>query len=895
MQVGGGLGAINTQEKEGQDAGPSVEMFESPNLDRFVRRARRLLDEGRYEDGITVLQTVIDGKTIEAEPAEAVGPTGPTVGEGGVQTEEAPAEMPQPGKAQPAKPGLAVDQAAANSPTDPRQVVFSTDGRIYRPAARLCQEYLATMPPVGVELYQARYESLAQSLLDVAKGDDTRSFEQVTARYFPTLASGRALHALADLHMQCGRYRAAVQALRDLIGLYPRANLQRIGVSVLWCRFKIALCLRMSGDVNGAHEAIVALAQDHPDESLRVMGELTPVRDLPTSSWFASPIVASPIRVDAIESSWLEPSTEKLHPLWSYRFAGNDPYEAVHGKRGGNEIILFGGSDGAVSTSAPPANKYGVGTQMAFFGDGASRAVFLENFRLRVAEASTGILLREGDGEDVPAKALENRPRPRVPVYDRALMTPTEDEERCYVVLGHNRVTQSAEPLKRNTIVAYDKRSCARLWSTEQLADSGGELDEVTFLAAPTRFSEELLVPVLSKGVYALQCLDRRTGKPLWRTQIHSGGSRFYKAPGARAVVVDGMAYVLTNAGSLAAVDAFAGDLRWIRKYERNDPLRHKPAKRKSEGNANAFWRGNAFSELDLSGALPSDVFAHGGVIAFAACDSDMMMCVDGSTGEPVWMLDGTTRYAPYGKLRYIIGQSDGLLFFESSTDLKDHLVCVELGTGIVRWSSEIPRSSEKLTRWPGRGCVTAGHVLLPGDRVVHAFDTGGKSPWRSFELPVATVGETPMRGPNNLYTAGSWLAVCYSRGVEVYSTADELHRLAQAAPDVEERARSLLLVGDATAALDALVDALDKVGVPPPDAAIAERRVKQAIAIARDLAISPQHQSLKPLDRLSAHVSAGSVTIAWRLARLDACRALSLGAEIDREQEALYKSMEGK
>lgn len=896
VQVVGGIGNVGEQEKDPQDAGPSVEMFESPNLDRFVRRARRLLDEERFEDGIAVLQAVIDGKTIEAQPAEEGEPTDKPATDGDAKSTEEPVEGQQQRKPKPGKDGKQPEKSATNAPTDPRQAVFSSDGRVYRPAARLCQEYLATMPPVGVELYQARYESLAQALLDVAHGDDARSFEQVTARYFPTLASGRALHALADLHMQNGRYRAAVQALRDLVDIYPKANLQRIGVSPLWCRFRIALCMRMSGDVTGAQAAVAALATEHPDESLRVMGELTPVRDLPTSKWFATPLAASRSLSGSIDATWIEPSTDRLQPLWTYRFEGNDPYEAVQGGRGNRDTIMFGGPDGgAASTSAPPANKYGVGTQVAFFGDGASRAVFLENFRLRVAETSTGLLVREGDGEELPAKPLENRPRPRVPVYDRALMTPVEDEERCYVVLGHNRVTQNAEPLKRNAIVAYDKRTCARLWSSEDLAEKGQELEDVTFLAAPTRFSEQLLVPVLKNGVYALQCLDRKSGKPLWRTQIHSGGSRYYKAPGARALVTDGMAYVLTNAGTLAAIDAYAGDLRWVRKYERTDPLRQKPAKRKSDGNANGFWRGNVFSELDLAGALPSDVFAHGGAIAFAACDSDMLMCVDGATGEPVWMLDGTTRYAPYGKLRHVVGTWDGLLFFESSSDLKDHLVCVEMASGIVRWSIEIPRAGEKLTRWPGRGCVTAGHVLLPGDRVVHALDVEGRGPWRAFELPAASVGDAPLRGPNNLFAAGSWLAVCYGRGIEVYSTPAELRRLAASASDVEERARALVLAGDLDEALDALVAALDKEGVPPPDAAIAERRVTQAIAIARDLSISAQHKSLKPLDRLSAHVSASAATIAWRLARLDACRALSLVAEAEREQEALYRSMEGR
>ena len=64
-------GAIAVPAKEELETGVPVEMFESPNLDRFVRRARRFLDEERYEDAIAVLQSVVEGRTLEAEPTEA--------------------------------------------------------------------------------------------------------------------------------------------------------------------------------------------------------------------------------------------------------------------------------------------------------------------------------------------------------------------------------------------------------------------------------------------------------------------------------------------------------------------------------------------------------------------------------------------------------------------------------------------------------------------------------------------------------------------------------------------------------------------------------------------------------------------------------------------------------
>ena len=910
------LGAVATPGQGDEDSGPSVEMFESPNLDRFVRRARRFLDEERFEDAISVLQSVLDGRTIEAEvagdepkgDAESAAP-----GEGAKEGEQKEGQQKdgqqkgkdqKPSTGQPQPPDRSGDAQNAkkeeknNEPTDPKQAVFSIDGRIYRPAARLCQEYLASMPQVGIELYQARYEAdAALALAEARQSGVARDLEQVATRWFPTVAAGSAMQELADMHMQSGRYRAAVQTLRDLLGLYPKSNLPRVGVSALWCRFKIALCLRLSGDAAGAREAIDALTVEFPDESLRVMGELIAVRDLPSSPWFGSAQLATPrAATQASSSAWLADSAA-LVPLWAYRFAGNDPYEPVASKRGNNEVFVFGGSGrDSGPSAAPPATKYGVGTQIAFFGEDAQRAVFLENFRLRTAESLTGILVREGDGEDLPPKPLENRPRPRVPAYDFALMQPVEDEARSYAVLGYNRVTQSSDPLKRNWIVAYDKATGVRAWSSENFSDGTDPLAEVTFLAAPTRFGEHLLLPVLHNGAYAMQCLERTTGKPLWRTRIHAGGTRYFKAPGARVHTIGSTAYMLTNAGAVAAVDAYAGDLRWVRKYERADPLRQKPQKRKSSNQGNAFgWSNYGFTELELASALPSAVIEADGAVVVAPCDSDMLMCLDGATGDVVWMLDGTTRYAPYGKLRYLVGAADGLLFFEAAGDVRDHLVCVELESGIVRWSQQIPRMSERLTRWPGRGCIAGGYVLLPGDRAVHAIDVRGEGEWRLLELPTLSVGEAPMQGPNNLIATGSWLAVCYARGIEVYSTRPEMARLAASASDAEAKARFLVQAGSEREALGALSDALQKESSPPSDPAAQERRALQAVTIARSIATARPSPSFEPLDSIAPFVNSQQAAIAWRLARLDVARAIGDGTAIEREQESLYRYMEGK
>lgn len=890
-------GAIATPAAASEpDDGPAVEMFESPNLDRFLRRARQFLQEEKFAEAILVLQAVIEGRTLEAGPVpDAESPASPIPAAPPASGAVAPAGAADPATGAPAAPSAAAVIA------DPAQTVFSADGRLFRPARRLCHEYLAGMPPAGIELYRAQFEAKAADLLVAAQQSGLVSdLERVANRYFATLAAGRAMQVLADRHMHEGRYRAAVQVLRDLAELYPAANLRQLGIAPLWCRFKVALCLRLAGEFGAALDSVRQLAEAFPDESLRVMGELQSVRDLAASPLFAvgdDALVATIGPAVDAGLRWLDARTETLVPLWQYRFAGPDPYAGMPAQ--GNDRQVFWGGDAAVANVAPYANKYGTGVQIAFLGRGfpAPQAVFFENFRLRVADAFTGIVYGEGDGESEPQKPREMRARARVPVYDHALLRPVEDDERYYAILGRNKIDQGVDSLKINHLVAYAKDTGQRVWSSESFYDGDDGLADVTFLAAPTLFGERLLMPVLRRGAYELQCLDRRTGRPLWHTRLHSGGSHFFKAPGSRVAIAGNLAYVVTNAGGLAAVDAFAGDLRWVRKYERSDPLRQKPVGRRAPKQEGMFFNSVTFVESDLTSFLPSEVITLGGTVVFAGCDSDMLLCLDGASGEPVWMLDGATRYAPYGRLRYLIGTDDEHLFVAAESDLQTNVVCIDHASGVVRWMQPVPGASDRITRWRGRGCVFAGHVLMPADRELFALATAGAADgaaeWRRIALPALGIGDEPLHGPNNLFAAGPWLGVAYTQGIELYSTESALRALAGAATVPREKAALLVAAGDAAAAIATLEQWLQQ--ADPIEPARREQAEDLLLGLAREQALSLGKDGVALLDRVRRSVRERRSLQSWHLARLDLFRQISDLRAYEDEQQRLYRLMEGR
>lgn len=884
VRVAPGLGVLAPVGQSGadEDPGKPVEMFENPNLDNYLRRARGLLERGDFTGAIELLQDVIEGKTVEVVAISATGDPA----SGG---EDAP---------------LSTDNSAASTggareDLSARNAVFSQDGRLYRPVRRLCHELLAQMPEVGIELYRTAYEYAAEELLQRAlKRGSTADLEGVANRYFITLPAGRAMVLLADRLMHAGRYRGAVQVLRDLLDTYPAANRARLGIRAVWCEFKIALCLRLAGERNEARRSVEALAEEHAEESLRILGQLESVRDLPDSALFARDTVVIDGAVARAEASWLDEGLPRLLPLWQYRFEDPQPYRDPQPSKNNRGGIWL--DSGVQTTAMPFAKRYGPATWVAFSEDrrGAfvePRALFLEHFRLRMTDAASGLLLQAGDGANAPPKPRENYPRVRIAAVDHALLRPVEDEQRRYVVSGYSgNVTNTEAALKSTELVAYDRETWERAWSSVTWLAGEDGLRDVTFLAAPTVFAERLLLPALRGGSYTLECLDRRTGEPLWHAPLHAGGSPFYKAPGTQVAVSGGVAFVATNAGCLAAVDAFSGDLRWIRRYERLDPI-HGAGRRKgksSSGNRGNWGRRQQFTQEALGSFEPADLVLHGGRVILAPCDGDVLISVDATTGEPVWMLDADSIHAPYGRLVQVIGAGDGKLFVAS----RSHLVCVELAGGLVRWMKQIPTWLGPKHSGRGRGAVVGSTVIVPNMRELLLFDVNNESPMRRLPLPSFDEGSEPLQGPCNVVVRGAWLAAGFAGGVEVFSTAAALGPLAETSEDPLRRASYLATLGNGEAAEETLA----KVMQGSEDPAMRARAGRRLLSLIRERAFRVAVEGglpagLAAMDKVRELLPQRELRMHWHLARVELCKAAGDLRAHEAEQQRLYDYMEGR
>ncbi|MCA8943042.1 MAG: PQQ-binding-like beta-propeller repeat protein [Planctomycetes bacterium] len=833
------------------DSGPKVHMPVSLNIDRHLIKAQGFLDRHKYSSAFKVLHDVIEGRTMTEEGTS-----------------------PEP----------AADAAEdAWSRTSSRQAVFSDDDRLFHPVRRLCHELLASLPPEGIAAYRAEFEFAAEAVLTEARRTaDLRGFESVFERFFVTVSAAHAMEFAGDAHMDRGQFRAALRTFRLLMDVYPEAGRQEAGIDDDYVRFKIALCYARLQDREQTDRELAALPAG---TTIRVEGELVAASSLGQLEALEVADLTAPIDDSFGTDARRFSIAHEIVPLWEFRFTHPTPYRVVRETPQRHAIRINGGT-GASTVSLTPS-AFVPGTSTAFLG---GHVVFLDHFRVRDHEALSGRMLCETDGplEEVPRP---NQPRARVPVYDFATTPPVSDGVRLFVVLSTVRVPQ-AGPLLGNHLEALDATDLRTLWSTA----GRSEFAETTILAKPTVFGDKLLVPVLDRGTVALQCIDARTGESVYRVAIHRGGTALTRPIAASVVVDQGLAFVLANAGAVAAVDAHTGSVRWARRYERVHPLRPESLRERKSGRGDV-WGGTSYTELmRLPGFAPSEIVCVEGLLILAPADGGVLLCLDGATGEPVWMINRIQLIpgqSNRSRWKYIIGHDDGKLLIGGEQDV----TCIELRSGVRLWRLDLP-SIPGIAQWRGRGVVHDGTIIVPGLREVlwRRVDAPPEERWRRVPMPELSIGREPLAGPFNLQVDGMFLTACHEGGLEVYSSVDALLGMAESVDRPERRALLQAQAGDLTKAFETL-HAASKADLDP---ARHDDVVRRMLSIAGELSIAfaasgAREDALAILDRCREELTDDRAVMRWHLARIEVFQALADLEGVESEQAKLYALMEGR
>lgn len=855
-----------------EDSGPRPGFFAIDNVDRFVRKAKDFLARDEYDAAIQVLVDVLEGKVVQdaAPPQQA-------------PSQEVPQPEPanrgrQPGRA----PTQPPERPTLPSPEDdPSRAVYSADGRLFRPVRRLVHELLAGLPPAGIELFRARYEVEAEQAYRTAMARrDPRALEAVATRWFVTKAAARALLGAGDLLMDQGELRAAMQLFLVLRDVYPKDERRAVlgPDASLWVR--IALCLQLLGERQRAVETLHAAAAEQPDAAVRVLGEAVALRDLERHPLFAGGPGGAPGARAA--SFALGGESQALVPLWELRFADPQPYRAAQAEGQRANMVTTLSGEGS-NLPAPRPREFAPGGTVAILGD---EVAFFDHMRLRVHEAGSGRAVLETQHSLAQQRPRQGAPRARHASFDYAVQQVEWDEQRFYFVFGSDRPVGNRRLELCNELIAIDARSGNLVWTTRTNRERGTGTSELTWLAAPTRHGTLLLAPVLDQGAYGVQCVEAATGRPVYRTLLHIGGSELVRAPGVRVVVQGGTAFVATNAGALGALDAATGELRWLRRVEREDPFRPPVRRLRSRAEQNVFGMVNYYREHEQGGFAPAELLVRDGIVLCAPTDGQCLLGVDGASGELLWVVprEGNAH-------RHLLGANRKHVYLAGS-----RLLCVDLRSGVRLWEDEVPMSAP--LRFAGRGLVNDEWVVLPDDRALLMLPADGGR-WRRLALPRVAPGEGDQTGPVNLTASGPYVAAVYEGGVELYGVPEAIASRAQSETDPRRRANWLLLAGDlhgALAVAEAELAKLNGAGEPePPERdAWAQRAIDQAGEIALESArAAAREPALAVLDRVRPLLRGSEELRRWRLHRVNVLRVLKDGAAAEREQRLLEEGRE--
>jgi len=251
--------------------------------------------------------------------------------------------------------------------------------------------------------------------------------------------------------------------------------------------------------------------------------------------------------------------------------------------------------------------------------------------------------------------------------------------------------------------------------------------------------------------------LDARTGRELWRSFVSSypkpQGSMLQPSP---LLVREGTVFFTSNMGTVAALDATTGALKWVFKYA-------------VPGSLNVpVWYANSM------------VFENGVLVA-APREFPFLVALEPETGRPLWsfweFFDWdrfvhyiNTRFRADGerydfRFRHLLGVRDGLLVYTSRTQVHAR----SISDGRLAW---IYRIGSEIT---GRGCIVQGRIFVPTSKGVVVLDLElGRRPvagtreflleWADFEEGEGASGADSTPSGGNLLVVRAERSWCFKR-----------------------------------------------------------------------------------------------------------------------------------
>ncbi len=615
-------------------------------------------------------------------------------------------------------------------------VASQADPAVYLTIQEAASRELAKLPRAALEIYREGHDAAAKPLLDAAlAARDAAALAAVAQRYLATSWGDDALAALGSLAFERADYSGALTAWGRLLDAHPEP-----GVPLPSILARMWVCHRALGHESAAQALADELRTRHGNATLRVGGTDVPVarfleQDVPAivqgplGDWPALGGDASHSRVGRGPSevgglAWRFPlpyappraarskDTPPPYPIAlpiHATISGDRVFLADHAAvyalsiETGQPVWLF---PDAPETGPAPALDETVHAVACAEG----RAFARVGQTLLAFDAATGRLLwRRAFADEKPEPAIEPKPAPKAKEKEKAA-EPGDGEE-------------GGEPPPKK----------------KGRAKGGKALGAKTtiILTPPVAAGQRVFVGYTHLGEEArasLVALDAATGQELWRTFICSRSIPAFLGLGATPAppaVAAGTVYHATNLGTVAAVDAAAGAIRWVHRYESY------PAHlRQSILERNERWASN-----------PPVV--HSALLLVAPQDASSLLAIDLVRGSLAWS-------APRDGTRHVVGVEGGRVFCAGT-----QVIAIATLTGKRLWGLELPEAAV------GRPALCPGRLLVPTEKGLYAIATadGGLTvvrTWQPIEEPgnVTVVdGAVCVASSDRIYAYGDWTA----------------------------------------------------------------------------------------------------------------------------------------
>jgi len=177
----------------------------------------------------------------------------------------------------------------------------------YTSVSDLARASLCKWPAEGLNVYRGLYETAAANLLNGPAANDPQNLHQILSLYFPTDSAKIAAIRLMDIDFESGDFNSVVQTGRHLLEIHP--NLQAERPMVL---YRTALAERLCGFGDSANKRLDELSRTFPQEKGTVAGNEIVLADVLKTELSTSAKVAQTTGADSWSTVGGDPSRAKI-------------------------------------------------------------------------------------------------------------------------------------------------------------------------------------------------------------------------------------------------------------------------------------------------------------------------------------------------------------------------------------------------------------------------------------------------------------------------------------------------------------------------------------------------------------------------------------------------------